>query len=427
MDWEFKMKFVLFFILFFSSLVHAQPITISFKDQSLSVFLKTVYSDILKANYVISPALAQSSNKVNLEMVFKDREDLTARLPAVLQMLGVSASQNGSSVMLSTGAGPFALPPIIQTPHQAPQTPLPAPQITAPTPGPVFLPPPLPAPPPIPDPLIHHVFKPSNRSPDYVCSVLFPSSKDSPRSVCSLAGSSVLLHLTQKAFDVLSPVLEAIDQPGHRVEISTALAEVTLSNSKSSGLRVVAKILGGGFEFGTPNVTGSGLTFKAANFSLVLDALSTDSRVLHVVSPSGVVDSGEKLDLAIGDRQPTLSGLVTNSTGQAQQSITYQSAGALLTVTPTVFGDQRVRLDIQSEVSTFSPTTTGITQSPTISQRKVSTSLTLQSGQVVALGGLRSTKESDTKHKLFSFSAGSAASNQTTDLVLLVHAKIISE
>lgn len=418
------MKFVLVFILFFSSLVHAQPITISFKDQSLSVFLKTVYSDILKANYVISPALAQSSNKVNLEMVFKDRDDLTARLPALLQMLGVSATQNGSSVMLSTGAGPFALPPISQTPHQAPQMPLSAPQIPSPALPPAVLSSPLPTPP---DPLTYHVFKPSNRSPDYVCSVLFPGSKDSPRSVCSFAGSSVLLHLTQKAFEALSPVLEAIDQPGHRVEISTALAEVTLSNSKSSGLRVVANILGGGFEFGTPNVTGSGLTFKAANFSLVLDALSTDSRVLHVVSPSGVVDSGEKLDLAIGDRQPTLSGLVTNATGQAQQSITYQSAGALLAVTPTVYGDQRVRLDIQSEVSTFSPTTTGITQSPTISQRKVSTALTLQSGQVVALGGLRSSKDSDTKHRLFSWSAGSSASTQTTDLVLLVHAKIISE
>ena len=57
----------------------------------------------------------------------------------------------------------------------------------------------------------------------------------------------------------------------------------------------------------------------------------------------------------------------------------------------------------------------------------LSTALTLQSGQVVALGGLRSSKDSDTKHRLFSWSAGSSASTQTTDLVLLVHAKIISE
>lgn len=425
------MKYLLFLLAFFASALQAQPITINFKDQSLPIFLKTVYSDILKANYVISPALAQSSNKVNLELVFKDRDELTSRLPSVLQMLGVSASQNGSSVMLSPLVAPAGLPPI-HTPFPAPQSPLPALQIPSSTSTPLLLPAPLPAPsvlpvsPSVPDPLLYHVFKPLNRSPYYVCSVLFPVAKDSSRS-CTLAGSSVIFYLTQKSFDALAPVLQSIDTLGHRVEISTALAEVTLSNSKSSGLRVVANILGGGFEFGTPTVTGSGLTFKAANFSLVLDALSTDSRVLHVVSPSGVVDSGEKLDLAIGDRQPTLSGLLTNATGQAQQSITYQSAGALLAVTPTVYGDQRVRLDIQSEVSTFSPTTTGIAQSPTISQRKVSTALTLQSGQVVALGGLRSSKESDTKHKLFSWSAGSAASSQTTDLVLLVHAKILQD
>ena len=422
------MKFVLVFILFFSSLVHAQPITISFKDQTLSVFLKTIYADILKANYVIAPALVNSSSKVNLEMVFKDRDDLTARLPAVLQMFGVTSTPSGSAFLLSPGSGsasPSPFPPPPAAPPAPP--PLPAPTLPPIVPsGPLFhVSPPTPSP--APDPVLHHAFKPVHRSPEYVCSVLYPTHKDDLSSVCKIAGPSLLLHLTQTGFDQLKPVLEIVDQPGHRVEISTALAEVTLSNSKSSGLRVVANILGGGFEFGTPNVTGSGLTFKAANFSLVLDALSTDSRVLHVVSPSGVVDSGEKLDLAIGDRQPTLSGLVTNATGQAQQSITYQTAGALLAVTPVVFGSDQIRLDIKSEVSTFSPTTTGITQSPTISQRKVSTALTLQSGQVVALGGLRSSKDSDTKHRLFSWSAGSSASTQTTDLVLLVHAKIVSE
>lgn len=422
------MKIIVFFVLFLCSLAHAQPITISFKDQTLSVFLKTIYADILKANYVIAPALVNSSSKVNLEMVFKDRDDLTARLPAVLQMFGVTSTPSGSAFLLSPGSGSASPSPFPPLPAAAPVPP----PLAAPTLPPIVPPGPLfhvapPTPSPAPDPVLHHAFKPVHRSPEYVCSVLYRTHKDDLSSVCKIAGPALLLHLSQTAFDQLKPVLEIVDQPGNRVEISTALAEVTLSNSKSSGLRVVANILGGGFEFGTPNVTGSGLTFKAANFSLVLDALSTDSRVLHVVSPSGVVDSGEKLDLAIGDRQPTLSGLVTNATGQAQQSITYQTAGALLAVTPVVFGSDQIRLDIKSEVSTFSPTTTGITQSPTISQRKVSTALTLQSGQVVALGGLRSSKESDTKHKLFSWSAGSSASTQTTDLVLLVHAKIISE
>jgi type II secretory pathway component GspD/PulD (secretin) len=425
MDREPKMKIIVFFVLFLCSLTHAQPITINFKDQPLTVFLKTIYSDILKTNYMISPSLANSSNRVNLDMVFKDRDELTQRLPSMLSMLGVTSTLSGSSVLLSAGSGlspssPFPSPPSpLPLHHQAPSLPpivAPSPlfQVQAPTPAPAS------------DPVLHHAFKPSHRSPDYVCGVLYPTHKDDLGSVCKIAGSSLLLNLTQKVFDQLKPVLQVIDQPGQRVEISTALAEVTLTNSKSSGLRVVAKILGGGFEFGTPNVTGSGLTFKAANFSLVLDALSTDSRVLHVVAPSGVVDSGEKLDLAIGDRQPTLAGLLTNATGTAQQSITYQTAGALLAVTPVVFGLDQIRLDIKSEVSTFSPTTTGI-QSPTISQRKVSTALTLQSGQVVALGGLRSTKDSDTKHKLFSWSAGAASSTQITDLVLLVHAKIITD
>lgn len=415
------MKFFALLLLFFSSaLAHAQPITISFKDQPLPVFLKTLYADILKSSYLISPALAQSSTRVNMELVFKDREDLITRLPAVLSTLGVSQSLNGSAYMLgaSTGALPSPLLPSIAA--------------LAPSPSVASLAasalPANPTPPPAPDPLLWHVFKPSKRSPDFLCSVLYPStSKDKQFTSCTLAGGAALFNLTQKAFDALRPVLDAIDSPSQRVEISTALAEVTLNNSKGSGLRVVSKILGGSFEFGTPGVTGSGLTFKAGNFSLVLDALSTDTRVVHVVSPSGVVDSGQKLDLAIGDRQPTLAGIATATTGIAQQAIQYQQAGALLGVTPTVYGDGLIKLDIDSEVSSFSQTTTGITQSPTISQRKVSTSLTLQSGQVVALGGLRSSKDTGTSHKLFGWSAGSSTGQQSTDLVLLVYAKILPD
>ena len=419
------MKFIIFFVLFCASLVHAQPITISFKDQPLPVFLKTVYADILKTNYMIAPSLSTSSSRVNLEMVFKDRDELTQRLPSMLSMLGVTSTMSGSAVLLSAGSTASPASPGSPSPS-LPLAPIPHAPLLPPIASGIYQPQVTALPPPV-DPVLHHAFKPVHRSPDYICGVLYPTHKDDVSSVCKIAGSSLLLSLTQKSFDQLSTVLAVIDQPGQRVEISTALAEVTLTNSKSSGLRVVANILGGGFEFGTPNVTGSGLTFKAANFSLVLDALSTDSRVLHVVAPSGVVDSGEKLDLAIGDRQPTLSGLVTNATGIAQQSITYQTAGALLAVTPVVYGSDQIRLDIKSEVSTFSATTTGITQSPTISQRKVSTSLTLQSGQVVALGGLRSSKDSDTKHRLFSWSAGSSSSTQITDLVLLVHAKIITD
>lgn len=419
------MKFFAFLFIFFSSLAaHCQPITINFKDQPLAVFLKTVYGDILKVSYLIAPAVAQSSTRVNLELIFKDREDLITRLPAVLSTLGVSQSLNGSAYLLSSSTA-LTFPLSVGVPSPSPVPPsvpslasLAASALTgSPTPSPA------------PDPLLWHVFKPSRRAPDFVCSVLYPSGKEKTPTACAVAGPSVLLHLSQKSYDTLRPVLDAIDTPSHRVEISTALAEVTVNNSKGSGLRVVSNILGGSFEFGTPGTgfAGTGLTFRAKNFSLVLDALSTDTRVVHVVSPSGVVDSGQKLDLAIGDRQPTLAAISTAGSGLSQQSIQYQQAGALLGVTPTVYGDSLIKLDIDSEVSSFSQTTTGITQSPTISQRKVSTSLTLASGQVVALGGLRSAKDTGSGHKLFGFSSGSSSSSSTTDLVLLVYAKIIDE
>lgn len=412
------MKKLFLILAFLFSNVNAQPITISFKDQTLPVFLKTVYGDILKSGYVIAPAIASSSTRINLELVFKDREDLISRLPSLLSTLGVSSSLSGSAYMLNLSSSQSSNPffPV------SPSLPSTLPALPSPVSSAVSAPLPLP----VADPLLWHVFKPSHRSPVFICSSLFPAVEEKT-PVCTSSGSSVLLNLTKKAFDSLEPVLAAIDAPGQRVEISTALAEVNVTNSKGSGLRVVASIFGASLEFGTPSVTGSALTFKAPNFSFLLDALQTDQRVVHVVSPSGVVDSGQKLNLSIGDRQPTLSAIATAGTGLSQQSITYQTAGAILAVTPTVFADSLIQLAIDSEVSTFSPTTTGLTQSPTISQRKVQTNLTLKTGQVVVLGGLRSAKDSGTQNRLFGWSAGSSTASQTTDLVLLVHAKIVQE
>jgi general secretion pathway protein D len=47
-----------------------------------------------------------------------------------------------------------------------------------------------------------------------------------------------------------------------------------------------------------------------------------------------------------------------------------------------------VLLDISQEVSDVSPTSTSSLNSPTISTRRISTSIAVQDGQVIALGGL---------------------------------------
>ena len=58
----------------------------------------------------------------------------------------------------------------------------------------------------------------------------------------------------------------------------------------------------------------------------------------------------------------------------------------------------RVILDIEQEVSSVANTTTSGIDSPTISQRKISTNIAVDNGQTIAMGGL--IQESKTKTKV---------------------------
>jgi len=79
-------------------------------------------------------------------------------------------------------------------------------------------------------------------------------------------------------------------------------------------------------------------------------------------------------------------------------TIKYRDTGVILATTPRVSDDGRVNLDIEQEVSNVLPTTTtagnvnmannAIVNSPTIQQRKIKTTVVVNDGASLALGGL---------------------------------------
>src|SRR5262249_31441328 len=71
----------------------------------------------------------------------------------------------------------------------------------------------------------------------------------------------------------------------------------------------------------------------------------------------------------------------------------YKDTGVILKVTPRVNAGGLVLLDISQEVSDVAPNQVSGIDSPTISTRRISTSIAVQDGQVLTLGGLfRDTK-----------------------------------
>lgn len=130
-------------------------------------------------------------------------------------------------------------------------------------------------------------------------------------------------------------------------------------------------------ESGTPNV--------------IVNALAEVTDVKVVSSPKLMVLDNQPARLQVGDSVP----IVTQQTTSVEtanplivNAVQYRDTGVTLEVTPRVSPNGLVNMEIVQEVSDVVPTSTSGIDSPTIQQRRVLTTVAIQTGRTVMLGGL---------------------------------------
>jgi general secretion pathway protein D len=186
-----------------------------------------------------------------------------------------------------------------------------------------------------------------------------------------------------------------------QVLIEATIAEVTLSDELRYGVEWFFRT--GDFEATftqntqgnvTSTFPGFSALFANADVSVVLSALEEVTDVDVISSPQLLVLDNQTARLQVGDQVPIVVQQATPISGDLDtivNSIELRDTGVILTVTPRVNAGGLVTLEIQQEVSNVVQAET-LTQSelatPTISQRLVSSTVAVQSGETVALGGL---------------------------------------
>jgi general secretion pathway protein D len=183
---------------------------------------------------------------------------------------------------------------------------------------------------------------------------------------------------------------------------------VTPNDSLRYGVQVFLKNkkLAGGFVNGTeiplaPNLPGLNLIVGAlSDPKVVLDALADVTEVKVVSSPSVVVVDNQPAVLKVGDEVPISTQQATileNPTAPIVSSIQFRDTGVILKVVPRVNSSGLVTMDIEQEISSVVNQTATPTLTPTISQRQVASTISVYSGQMVALGGLISEQRNNDK------------------------------
>ncbi len=230
---------------------------------------------------------------------------------------------------------------------------------------------------------------------------------DGPALLPDARTNSFLAYASEREWKTLMAAIERLDRRPAQVMIEATIVEITLNDDLRYGLQFFYEqnknalgIMGVDALRGLAQAAGLSYAFNATNLSLTIEALSRLTHVKVVSSPKIMVVNNETAALQIGDEVPvaTQSAVPTDAFGgRIVNTIEFRDTGVILKITPRVTRDGIVSLDLEQEVSDVTATTTSTIDSPTIRQRRVKSSVDVQSGQTIAMAGL--TRDSVTRSK----------------------------
>ncbi len=156
----------------------------------------------------------------------------------------------------------------------------------------------------------------------------------------------------------------------------------------ASGGAVSPELIGSGITVGVGRISDSGVSFAA-----ILNALEGDADTNIISTPSIVTTDNEEATLNVGQEVPFVTGSFTNTGGGAGgavnpfQTINREQIGVKLSITPKINDGNSMVLDISQEISSIAQSAAGAVDLIT-NQRIVETTVILDDGQILVLGGL---------------------------------------
>jgi type II secretion system protein D len=227
--------------------------------------------------------------------------------------------------------------------------------------------------------------------------------------------NTLLLSASPRYFDVVAQMINELDQPPPQVLIQVLLAEVTISESNDFGVDWnfngtfgSTKFKAGtslGVEGAIASVPPVGFAVSATggDISFFLRALESQNRLEVLSRPQILASDNQKAVINIGQRVPFITNSSITDSGTQLNTIQYQQIGILLDVTPRINPDGFVKLTVKPEISSLSDTNVQISanvKAIVINNRSAETTVTVQDGHTIVIGGLITTKDQNVEDKV---------------------------
>lgn len=237
--------------------------------------------------------------------------------------------------------------------------------------------------------------------------------------------NSIVVSGTVDDIRLIRELVDKIDVLLAQVRIEVVIAEVTLGDSETSGidalgLQVFAnRLIGvsgsgsgttvggldaGGEPTGFAQLAGTGSL--AGIISLSTTPRKTNANILSM--PNIVTTHNKKATIFVGEQRPVISSYLADAAGTGtaigtgyRSTVSSKDIGIDLEVTPLIGDDGSVQLEIKQEVNdvTGNITLDGNSQ-PIIGRRQTESFVSVQSGEIIVLGGLQRNSQTRNTNRL---------------------------
>ncbi|MBW3624970.1 MAG: hypothetical protein KY468_16350 [Armatimonadetes bacterium] len=221
--------------------------------------------------------------------------------------------------------------------------------------------------------------------------------------------NSIIFNADPATMAALDQVLASLDRAPEQVLIEAVIVEANLDDSSRLGFQFqwtqpnLGRNTTGAGEVGvTPSTAFSpaGLRYSIVgnNFSAILQALATDRRFNILSTPRIFTANNRPAQINISQQIPYIESTIVNPTGTTQNAINYLDVGIILDVTPRITGNGLVTIEVSQDANDFQ----GFTNfnAPIVSRRTTDTTVVVQDGQTVIIGGLIRDSTTKTTNKV---------------------------
>jgi|688.fasta_scaffold10552_6 general secretion pathway protein D len=228
------------------------------------------------------------------------------------------------------------------------------------------------------------------------------------RIVADEANNSLIIVATAQEYEIIRPIVNQLDVMPLQVLVDATIVEVTLTDNLKYGIQWYFNHSNGGQNIIESNDLGAlaagaatggfGYSFlsKSGDIKAVLNAEASNNNVNVISSPSLMVLNNQEASIQVGKEISLMTGSLgslnnTNTTGSTSNNVFSQQqqrkTGVKLKIKPRVNANGLVTMEVTQSVEDPGAIPANGTN-PSILTREINSSVAVQSGETIVLGGL---------------------------------------